>query len=146
MKQRLLGRWAAPLGAGLLFFLVLVFAAFLRFRYAEAGLAVMLGNGFLVKPVKQFVARFVLTLLLPFYLFIALTLWGMALALGSAFVRGFSDTWTALEGFLITFFALGWVHPLHPLAHPGPAPAAVLDPVSGAPGRGAGLSGGLGQA
>jgi len=100
----------APLGAGLIFFLLLAVALVLRFKFAEAGLTVFVGRSLLVRPVKLFIARFVLTLLLPFYLIIALTLWGMALAWGNAFIRGFSNTWTALEGFLLTFAALGWVH------------------------------------
>jgi len=105
-----LGRWAAPLAAGLCFFLVLALAVLLHFKLAEAGLTTLVGHGFMIHPVKVFVARFVLTLLLPFYLMAALVLWCLALALASAFVRGFSDTWTALEGFLITLCSLGWIH------------------------------------
>ena len=109
MRNRL-GRWVAPLAAGLGFFLVLVLAITLHFKFAEAGLSTLVGQGFMVKPVKVFVARFILTILLPFYLMTALTLWCLALGLASVFVRGFSDAWTALEGFLITFSALGWAH------------------------------------
>jgi hypothetical protein len=100
----------APLAAGVAFFLLLALALFLRFKYAEAGITVFVGQSLLVKPVKMFILRFVLTLLLPFYLLTALVLWGLALAWGSAFIRGFSNTWRAREGFLLTFAALGWVH------------------------------------
>jgi hypothetical protein len=55
------------LGAGLCFFLVLALALGLHFKYAEAGLATLVGQGLLVHPVKVFIAHFVLTLLLPFY-------------------------------------------------------------------------------
>ena len=110
MLRNTLGRWAAPLLAGLIFFLVLTVALFVHFKYAEAGLSMLVGQGLMVKTVKQFAAQFVFTLLLPFYLFMALVLWGLALTLASRLVRGFSDTWTAREGFLITLSALGWVH------------------------------------
>jgi hypothetical protein len=103
-------RWAAPLAAGFCVFLLLLLETALHFKVAEAGLSVLIGGGALVKPVKIFIARFILTLLLPFYLMAALFLWGLALALGSALIRGFSRTWTALEGFLITLSALAWVH------------------------------------
>jgi hypothetical protein len=110
MNRARLGRWAAPLGAGLLFFLVLSLALVLHFKFAEAGLALLVGQGFMAKPVVLFMIRFVLTLMLPFYLVAALALWVLSLALASAFRRGYSDTWTALEGFLLTLSALGWTH------------------------------------
>jgi len=110
MMRNKLGRWAAPLGAGLCFFLVLALALGLHFKYAEAGLATLVGQGFLVHPVKVFIAHFVLTPLLPFYLAVAFILWCLALIWASVFVRNFSNTWTAMEGFLTTLAALGWVH------------------------------------
>ena len=110
MMRNKLGRWAAPLGAGLCFFLVLALALGLHFKYAEAGLATLVGQGLLVHPVKVFIAHFVLTLLLPFYLMVAFILWCLALIWASVFDRNFSNTWTAMEGFLTTLAALGWVH------------------------------------
>ena len=110
MQQNKLGRWAAPLGAGLCFFLILLLAIALHFKLAEAGLTTLVGQGFMVTPVKVFIARFILTLLLPFYLMCALLLWCLTLAFGSIFIRGFSEVWTAAEGFLLTLSALAWVH------------------------------------
>jgi len=103
-------RWMAPLGAGFLFLLVLMIFLVLRMHYAEAGLTVMLGKTFFVRPVKLFALRFTLTLLLPFYLASALVLCGLALTWGSAFRKQFSQDWRALEGLGLTLSALLWVH------------------------------------
>ena len=105
-----LGRWTAPLAAGLVFFLALTLLLLLRLEFGGAGLVVMFAQGLMVKAVKLFVARFVLTLLLPFYLMVALVLWCFALPLASALVPGFARDWTARDGFLLTLSALLWVH------------------------------------
>lgn len=105
-----LGRWAAPLAAGLVFFLALVLALALRSYLSEAGNTLLFNQGFMVHNVRVFAIGFVLTLLLPFYLFVALVLWCLALPVASAFVRDFARTWTAREGFLITLSGLGWIH------------------------------------
>ena len=52
MAQNRLARWAAPLAAGLCFFLILLMAAVIHLKFAEAGLTTLLGQGFMVKPVK----------------------------------------------------------------------------------------------
>lgn len=105
-----LGRWAAPLAAGLLFVLVLTLAMAWHFWTAEAGLQTMLVSGFSLIPVRNFAARFFLTLLIPFYIFAGLALWGATLTLASMFSKGISDRWRALDGFLLTLSALLWVH------------------------------------
>ena len=105
-----LARWASPLAAGLAFMLLLAAAMALHFWTAEAGLQVMLVSGFGLAPVREFAIRFIFTLLLPFYLFAGLLLWGTTLALASLFRRDFSDRWRSREGFLLTFSALLWVH------------------------------------
>ena len=110
MRHNRLVRWIAPLAAGLCFFLILAVELGLHFKMVEAGLSIMVGQGMMVHPVKVFIARFILTLLLPFYLLCALLLWCAALAFGSLFIRGFSDTWKAGEGFFLTLSALAWVH------------------------------------
>jgi hypothetical protein len=98
------------LAAGLLFFLALTQAVVFRFKLAEAGNVMLFTQGLMVRPVKVFAIHFALTLLLPFYLFVALVLWCSALALASSFIRDFSLNWTAREGFLITLSALTWIH------------------------------------
>jgi hypothetical protein len=98
------------LGAGAVFFLALALALLIRFKTAEAGLAVLVGSGFMTGPVKAFALRFALTLMLPFYMLAGLFMWSLALALASAFVKGYSDVWKAREGFQLTLAALGWVH------------------------------------
>lgn len=107
---KVLGRWASPLAAGLLVTILLLVSMVVRLRTAEAGLHAVLVSGFSLAPVKAFAIKFVLTLLVPFYLATALALWGMTLALLTAFRRGFSTTWRPLEGFLFTFSALLWGH------------------------------------
>lgn len=109
MRQRLF-RWAAPLGSGLALALLLGVFLFVFFRRAEAGLSVLFEKGFTSRWVTMFGVRFVLTLVLPFYLVTALFQWGLTLVLGSAFRRGFSEDWRALEGFGLTLSALVWAH------------------------------------
>ncbi|WP_306598479.1 hypothetical protein [Geothrix sp. 21YS21S-2] len=105
-----LGRWAAPLAAGLVALLALAIAMAVRMRSAEAGLTSVMTSGFSLPPVKHFAFRFVTRLLLPFYLGAALLLWGSTLVLANAFQSGWSKTWRPLEGFLFTLSALVWVH------------------------------------
>jgi hypothetical protein len=109
MRDKLV-RWAAPLAAGLVFFLVLVLALCFRFKGAEAGNVMLFAQGLMTRSVERFAIGFVLTLLLPFYLLVALVLWCLALAWASAFVRDLARTWTASEGFLITLAGLTWIH------------------------------------
>ena len=105
-----LGRWAAPMAAGLLWTVLLALLMLYRLKTAEAGLQVLLVTGFSAAPIREFGVRFILTLLVPFYLAASLALWGAALALASLAKRGYSDTWRARDGFLLTLSALVWVH------------------------------------
>jgi len=109
MGQKL-GRWAAPFGAGMLCLVLLSLAMALRMKTAEAGLTNVMTTGFTLAPVKHFAIRFVLTLLIPFYLGASLLLWGATLILATLFRSGYSRVWRPREGFLFTLSALLWVH------------------------------------
>ena len=109
MRNRLL-RWSAPLGGGLALAVLLGLFLYIFFQRAEAGLAMLFDKGFSSRHVTLFAVKFALTLLLPFYLVAALVQWGLTLILGSLFRPGFSDTWRAREGFLLTLSALLWAH------------------------------------
>ncbi len=103
-------RWGAPLAAGLTMLLLLVLEIFLRLKTSEAGILNMVAEGFNSAPTKAYVKSFALGLLLPFYCFSALVLWGMTLAWGSLWNKAWSKGWRAMEGFLMASSALLWAH------------------------------------
>lgn len=107
-----LRRWLAPLLGGFVFLFVLMICLLVRTKTLEAGIAAWIAESMLVKPVKLFGVKFILTLLLPFYLVASLSLWGLALAWTSLFKRNFSKAWTFLEGLLFSLSAMLWVHAL----------------------------------
>ncbi|BDU74826.1 hypothetical protein [Mesoterricola silvestris] len=108
--QKIVGRWAAPLAGGLLFVVVLFLLVGYRLKTAEAGIQTLMSAGVMVAPVKAFILRFSLTLLIPFYVIAGLALWGATLVAATLARRGYSRRWTPLDGFLFTLSALLWTH------------------------------------
>ncbi|HLO67888.1 MAG TPA: hypothetical protein VK188_12765 [Holophaga sp.] len=105
-----LGRWAIPLAAGAAFLVALGLLALLFYRREEAGLALLFELGFKSPEVKRFGTMFALRLVLPFYMVSGLFLWLATLGAGTAFKRGWSDSWRIRDGFLLTLSALLWAH------------------------------------
>ncbi|WP_005031188.1 hypothetical protein [Holophaga foetida] len=105
-----LRRWLAPLLGGFVFLLILMICLLVRTRTLEAGIAAWIAESMMVKPVKVFGAKFILTLLLPFYLVAGLLLWGLALGWITLFRRTFSKNWLFLEGLFFSLSAMLWVH------------------------------------
>ena len=105
-----LRRWLAPLLGGFVFLLILMICLLVRTKTLEAGIAAWIAESMMVKPVKVFGAKFILTLLLPFYLVAGLFLWGLALGWITLFTRSFSKNWHFLEGLFFSLSAMFWVH------------------------------------
>lgn len=105
-----LSRWLLPLAGGGLFLLGLLLELRLRLKTSEAGLINMVAESFAKAPTKAYGVEFGLGILLPFYAFMGLLLWGLALAWGSLWQRGWSREWRTLEGLGFTLSALLWVH------------------------------------
>lgn len=103
-------RWSAPLAAGLLFLLWLVFELGLRLLLSEGGYISMIASAFETNAVRDFVVGFSLRVMVPFYLVMGLGLWGMTLAWGNLWQRGWSGAWRLREALLFTAGALLWAH------------------------------------
>jgi hypothetical protein len=83
---------------------------YLRFRTTQAGFTAWIGQSLSKGPAQVFAVNYLLTLMLPFYVFSGLLGWGLILIWGGFFRRGWSRDWKAKEAFTLTLSALLWMH------------------------------------
>lgn len=105
-----LTRWLMPLLAGAMVMGFLLVEIAVRMRTSEAGLINTVAESFSKAPTKAYAAGFGLGILLPFYAFMGLLLWGLSLAWGSVWRKDWSKDWKAWEGLGISLSALTWTH------------------------------------